>query len=171
MRELRQDATGAAPELEELVASSSDELVRLAARVVGNTAEAEDVVQECWARALPLHRRGELVGVVVIKTWLYRVVLNAALNARRARDRRSERELAWQQRKVGDGVAALEAAVALKRVAAMLDDLPDEQAGALVLKELHGMTSAEVAKVLECSEGAVEQRLVRARAALRKRFA
>jgi RNA polymerase sigma-70 factor (ECF subfamily) len=158
------------PALEHLVATASDELVRLAARVVGNSAEAEDVVQEAWAKGLVALQHKELADVGVLKTWLYRVVLNGAFNARRSRDRRAERELAWQQRRVGDGLAALEAAVALRRVAAMLDDLPDEQAGALVLKELHGMTAAEVAKVLECSEGAVEQRLVRARAALRKRF-
>jgi RNA polymerase sigma-70 factor (ECF subfamily) len=170
MRELRQAATGGVPGLEELVATASDELVRLAARVVGNTAEAEDVVQDAWAKALVALRNRELDGVAAVKTWLYRVVLNGAFNARRSQDRRVERELAWQQRRASASVGAIEAAEALRRLAAMLDDLPDEQASALVLKELHGMTAGEVARVLECSEGAVEQRLVRARAALRKRF-
>jgi RNA polymerase sigma-70 factor (ECF subfamily) len=41
---------------------------------------------------------------------------------------------------------------------------------ALVLKELEGLSTAEVASVLECTEGAVEQRLVRARATLRARY-
>ncbi len=136
---------------------------------MGNTAEAEDVVQDAWAKALLALRRGEFAGESALKTWLYRIVLNQALNARRSRDRRAEREHAWQSGPA-DAQSALEATVALTRLAAVLDDLPEEQAGALVLKEIHGMTAAEVAKVLECSEGAVEQRLVRARAALRKRF-
>jgi RNA polymerase sigma-70 factor (ECF subfamily) len=40
-----------------------------------------------------------------------------------------------------------------------------------VLKELEGLSSAEVARVLGVTEGAVEQRLVRARATLKKRTA
>jgi RNA polymerase sigma-70 factor, ECF subfamily len=39
-----------------------------------------------------------------------------------------------------------------------------------VLKELEGLSSAETAAVLGISEGAVEQRLVRARATLKKRL-
>jgi RNA polymerase sigma-70 factor, ECF subfamily len=50
-----------------------------------------------------------------------------------------------------------------------MSDLPPDQRAALVLKAVEGMTSPEIAEILQCSEGAVEQRLVRARAALRKR--
>ena len=39
----------------------------------------------------------------------------------------------------------------------------------LVLKAVEGLSSAEIADILQCSEGAVEQRLVRARATLRDR--
>ena len=51
-----------------------------------------------------------------------------------------------------------------------LESLPDDQRTALVLKELHGLSGKETAEVMERSEGSVEQLLVRARAALRKRF-
>ena len=50
-----------------------------------------------------------------------------------------------------------------------MQDLPDDQRAVLVLQELEGLSAREVAAVLECTESAVEQRLVRARAALRKR--
>ena len=60
--------------------------------------------------------------------------------------------------------------VALGELERMLDQLPEDQRAALVLRELEGMSNAEVAEVLETTEGAIEQRLIRARATLRRRF-
>jgi RNA polymerase sigma-70 factor (ECF subfamily) len=50
-----------------------------------------------------------------------------------------------------------------------LRDLPPDQRVALTLKAVEGMSSGEVAGAMGVSEGAVEQLLVRARAALRKK--
>jgi len=54
-----------------------------------------------------------------------------------------------------------------------LDDwlalLPADQRAALVLQSIEGLNNTEIAQVMGVSEGAVEQRLVRARAALRQR--
>jgi RNA polymerase sigma-70 factor (ECF subfamily) len=62
-----------------------------------------------------------------------------------------------------------EAHMALSELSDWLADLPPDQRAAVVLKSVEGLTTPEVAKILECSEGAVEQRLVRARATLRRR--
>jgi RNA polymerase sigma-70 factor (ECF subfamily) len=51
----------------------------------------------------------------------------------------------------------------------LIDTLPPDQQAALVLKVLEGRSSAEIGEILGCSEGAVEQKLVRARSALRER--
>jgi RNA polymerase sigma-70 factor (ECF subfamily) len=64
-----------------------------------------------------------------------------------------------------DGSA--ETAVALRELSDMLEKLPEEQRAAILLKA-DGMSSAEIGEVLGCTEGAVEQRLVRARATLRQ---
>jgi RNA polymerase sigma-70 factor (ECF subfamily) len=69
-----------------------------------------------------------------------------------------------------DGAASAEAHLALVELSELCADLPDEQRVALVLKAVEGFTSRETAEILEISEGAVEQRLVRARAALRERI-
>jgi RNA polymerase sigma-70 factor (ECF subfamily) len=58
---------------------------------------------------------------------------------------------------------------ALRELSAWIDELPPDQRTALVLKELEGLPSNEVAAIMGSSVGAVEQRLVRARAALRSR--
>jgi RNA polymerase sigma-70 factor (ECF subfamily) len=72
-------------------------------------------------------------------------------------------ETAW------DGTASAEARMALLELDDWLSELPAEQRLALILKSVEGLTSSEIAEVMNSSEGAVEQRLVRARAALRKR--
>jgi RNA polymerase sigma-70 factor (ECF subfamily) len=160
---------GPPKELEALIRRMADPLLRLAARIVGNVPEAEDVLQESWSRALRSLRQGGFDQRSSLETWLYRIVTHAALNARRAQRRRAEREVHYAPPTM-DAQGALEATLALRDLARCLDELPEAEAAALVLKELQGLTAAQVAQVLECSEGAVEQRLFRARATLRRRF-
>ncbi|HEY1957766.1 MAG TPA: RNA polymerase sigma factor [Polyangiaceae bacterium] len=147
-----------------LVEATAARLVRLSARIMGSVAEAEDVVQDSFVKAYRALREGRFDARARVETWLHRIVVNASLDARRKRVR-SRTDLAEADAAV-DGPA--EATVALRELAAWLDELPDDQRAALLLKA-DGMPSVEIAEVLGCTEGAVEQRLVRARAALRKR--
>jgi RNA polymerase sigma-70 factor (ECF subfamily) len=68
-----------------------------------------------------------------------------------------------------EGESTAEGRLALTELSGWLGDLPSDQQAALVLKAVEGRESAEIAEILGCSEGAVEQRLVRARATLRQR--
>ena len=154
----------------ELVDRMAGRLLRLAARVVGDQTQAEDVLQDAWGQVFQAVRQGQFDGRASVDTWLYRIVLRAALNARRSQARRSRLADHSASLVIANASAKLDARIALREVAALLDALPEDQASALVLKEFEGLTAAEVAKALECSEGAVEQRLVRARAALRERL-
>lgn len=151
-----------------IVNATNVRLVRLSARILGNVTDAEDVVQEAYVKAFRSLTDGRFDGRSGLETWLYRIVTNTALDALRARGRRpvaadSAPEPAW------DGRASAEARLALAELAGWLDALPPDQRGAIVLKAMEGLGSAEIAEILECSEGAVEQRLVRARATLRAR--
>jgi RNA polymerase sigma-70 factor (ECF subfamily) len=67
------------------------------------------------------------------------------------------------------GAPSAEARVALAELDDWLAALPAEQRTAVTLKALEGMTSPEIADMMGSTEGAVEQLLVRARAALRRR--
>jgi RNA polymerase sigma-70 factor (ECF subfamily) len=102
-----------------------------------------------------------------IRNWLYRVTTNTAMDTLRKR----RRTLARGGVPVPSayGVGRLEAYVALRELAEWLDELPDEQRAAFVLKDLEGLSTAEVAGILNCTDGAVEQRLLRARAVLRQK--
>jgi RNA polymerase sigma-70 factor (ECF subfamily) len=146
-----------------LVRAVAPRLVRVAARLVGDIATAEDVVQEALVKAHAAIVAGSFAGRGRVEAWLYRIVTNGAYDARRRQRRRPLAE------RVVDAPAPerLDTHLALQELAAWLDELPAAQRVALVLSALEGLSQREIAEIQECSEGAVEQRLVRARAALR----
>jgi RNA polymerase sigma-70 factor (ECF subfamily) len=150
-----------------IVDATNARLVRLAARMLGNVVDAEDVVQEAYVKAYRALATGEFDGRANVSTWLYRIVTNQAIDAMRGRARRPK-PTDTADESTSD-LASAEQKMALAELADFMSELPPEQRAALVLKAVEGMTSPEIAEVLQCSEGAVEQRLVRARAALRKR--
>jgi len=154
-----------------LVATTTPKLLRVAARILGDLNEAEDVLQEAYLRAFDALSAGRFDEKSSVETWLYRIVANAALDALRARRRRrtnAEVDFGDDDASVNDEPRLL-ARRALQELDGWLAALPNEQRTAIVLKELEGLSSNEVAAIMKCSVGAVEQRLVRARTALRQR--
>lgn len=160
---------------DEIVEATSARLVRLAARLMGSVEEGEDIVQEAYLRAYRSLVDGSFDGRARLQTWLGRIVTNAAIDALRSRRRREERDVAlgagssWEGVPSADGASLAEARVALAELDGWLGELPAEQRIALTLKAVEGMSSGEIAESMGMSEGAVEQLLVRARTALRKR--
>ncbi len=153
-----------------IVEETSDMLVRLSARMLGNVTDAEDVVQEAFVKAYNTLTTGAFDGRSSLKTWLYRVVTNGSIDALRKRQRKAEvPDDVMSDMADGSAAPALEARLALRELAEYLDGLPEEQRAAIVLKAVEGLSTAEVAEIMDTSEGAVEQRLVRARVYLRDR--
>ncbi|HYQ45105.1 MAG TPA: RNA polymerase sigma factor [Polyangiaceae bacterium] len=153
---------------QQIVDATSQKLVRLGARIMGNQADAEDVVQEAYVKAYRALTAGEFDRRSSTSTWLYRIVVNGAIDAKRSRKRRAE--ASDEQIDPGwDGAARAEARIALSELDDWLEALPPEQRAALVLQSMEGLNNAEIAQIMGVSEGAVEQRLVRARAALRQK--
>lgn len=152
-----------------IVEHTKDRLFRLACRLLGDHSEAEDALQDAYLKAHQALVGGGFSGEATLETWLYRIVTNSSMDTLRRRRARPARPLeASDELAPTDGLVA-EARVALRELDEWLGDLPPEQRAVVVLRFVEGMTSGEAAEVLECSEGAVEQRLVRARAALRER--
>lgn len=154
-----------------LIRDSAPRMYRVAARLTGDLEEAKDVLQDGYIRAFDQLREGGFDGRSALETWVYRIVVNAALDALRRGHRRRAREEAAAPGGWLEAEPLLEARAALRQLSGWMADLPAGERAALVLKEIEGHTAAEVAALLGCSEGAVEQRLVRARAFLRERRA
>jgi RNA polymerase sigma-70 factor, ECF subfamily len=154
------------PSFRDLVEAHSADLLQLALRLLANEVDAEDALQDAWERALTHLAQGHFRGEALLTTWLYRIVTNVCLDRlRRGKHRQS---VAERSEPAVDGSA--ERRIELRDLAEALSALPLDQRAALVLKELHGQSAREVAQILERSEGAVEQLLVRARATLRRRL-
>ena len=149
-----------------IVEATSDLLVRLCARILGNVEDAEDAVQDAYLKAYRALLQGQFDQRSSLRTWLYRIATNTALDLVRSRKARPPLE------GMAEGVGGQEQAeqrLALGELHGWLEGLPEEQRVVLLLSAVEGLPSAEIGEILGCSEGAVEQRLVRARAALRKK--
>ena len=139
--------------------------LRLARRILGSEALAEEVVQDALLRVWINAPRWR--PEAAFRTWLYRIVVNLCLNAkRRAGD--LPLEAADHVADPAPGAEAqLEARERDAAVAAAVAALPARQRAAIVLTYQEGLSNAEVAVVLDASVSSVETLLVRAKRALR----
>jgi RNA polymerase sigma-70 factor, ECF subfamily len=160
--------------LDELFRRYRQPAYRVAFRLLGNEADALDAVQEGFVKALT-HLHG-FEGRSSFKTWLLRVVSNAALDLGRQRGRRETLSLdAAQAREAGDAnllthdVAArgLERADLRALLDAALDTLSEAQRQTFVLHVDAELSYREVADALSISIGTVMSRLFYARQKLR----
>lgn len=160
---------------EELVRRYRDKAYRLAWSLVKDDAEAQDVVQEAF---LNIYRKLDTFsGESKLGSWIYRVVVNAALMRMRKRDRRSEIGLEDMDVDVDEEEAAFsdtpewriradeaaEQQELREQILAAVDELAPKYQAVFVLREVEGLTLAEIADVLDLTEGAVKTRLHRAR--------
>jgi RNA polymerase sigma-70 factor (TIGR02960 family) len=163
-------------------------------RILGSVHDAEDMVQETLLAAW--RSLGGFEGRASVRSWLYRIATNRCLNALRARSRRPREvptmgdsppptrrtEPVWLEpypdvlldeipdRSAGPA-ARYEAreSIELAFIVA-LQHLPPRQRAALVLSDVLGFRTAEVAEMLDTGEGSVKGALQRARATLRARL-
>lgn len=157
-------------ELAALARTSSSRLFRVAMRLLANRAEAEDAVQEGCLRAYDAIQAGQYDDRGRMETWLYTIVTRVAMDMLRSRKAREPVHAQIDPASVAWPGATEEQILAILELDRWLAVLPPDQRAAVVLKELEGMTHAEVGLALGVSEGAIEQRLLRARATLKRRM-
>ena len=154
---------------EDLFVAEYPKVVGIAARVLADRAEAEDVAQEVF---LAFHR-GHSPVADYAPAWLHRAAWHTALNRVRGRRRRERREQAEGARRPeagewgGDPQAIIEGRFDRERVRAAMRKLPPKAAGALALRH-SGLTYAEVAQALGIGVGQVGTVLRRAEARLKR---
>jgi RNA polymerase sigma-70 factor (ECF subfamily) len=159
-------ARGDQPAFRVLARRHAPAIVRLARRILGNTADAEDVAQEAMLRVWTHAPRWQ--PLAAFKTWLTRVVVNLCLDRKR---RAPWVELESAGEIVDSAPVASELAETDERerlLQAAIAKLPDRQRTAIVLTYSEGMSNAQVADILDTSVSAVETLLVRGKQNLRR---
>jgi RNA polymerase sigma-70 factor (ECF subfamily) len=158
-----------------------DDLVRryrariyaLTLHLTGSRSEADDITQDVFTRAY--QRIATFAGRSEFFTWLYRIAVNRALNARRdtARRRTSGLDDPRVQAAVavdayGDPRRAAELRQSYARLVTALDRLSPTLRSTVVLVALQGLSHDEAAAVLGCSTGTVAWRIHESRNQLRQ---
>jgi RNA polymerase sigma factor (sigma-70 family) len=140
-------------------------LYRFCLAIVGNPQDAQDALQNTMVkvlRALPGEQRR-----IELKPWLYRIAHNESVELLRRR-RPAERLDPETMARGGDLAEGAELRERLRRLIADLDQLPERQRGALVMRELGGLDFAEIAAALGTSPAVARQTLYEARLGLRE---
>ena len=149
-----------------LVERYGERLFRLVYGILGDWHRSEDVVQEVF---FLVHRklRG-FDGRSSLLTWLYRIAVNAALKSRK-RARRQEHLPFVDGFDVPHVAPGIDRNVELREIGQkLLRCLPAKLRVVVLLREWEGLRYDEIARVLKCTQGAVEQRLHRALVELRR---
>jgi RNA polymerase sigma-70 factor (ECF subfamily) len=154
----------------------------LALRVLRDEEWARDVVQEGFIKVYRSLDRFE--GRSSFYTWLYRIVMNLCLDAKRSD--RSSRHVEWDETAPleadpasADAVSAvhqeftgpagsLERAELREFMARAIEQLPDDARQTLLLREVEGLSYAEIAECLGVPKGTVMSRLHHARRRVRE---
>jgi RNA polymerase sigma-70 factor (ECF subfamily) len=149
----------------ELFRRHRSDVARLVYRMMGPTADLEDIVQEVF---LQVHRSiGEFRGQAKFSTWLHRVTVNVVLMTRRAA--RSRPVLTGEtptEYEPDAGLAPDEDAMRRRRIEAfrrLLEKLPEKKRTVFELHELCGWTPAEIAEHVKAPVLTVRTRLFYAR--------
>ena len=139
---------------------SAPRAFRMAADLLRDRAEAEDVVQEALARVCR-----DFESVRDPQAWFFRVVVNLCMRVQR---RRRWRAIFWTSDI--DSAPGPDERAAHRELLAAVDGLPAMQRTAIVLRYAQELSVAEIAQLLGVGEGTVKTHLSRGLARLRKRM-
>jgi RNA polymerase sigma-70 factor (ECF subfamily) len=154
---------------EELYRTHAGRIFSLAVRMLGNTADAEDLLQEIFLSA---HRKlDSFRGESALGTWLYRLATNQILDYVRSRAARTGQltDGLDDASVVADGLGHRLADRAIDRIdlERALAQLPEGCRAAFVLHDVEGLEHREVADVLGIAEGTSKSQVHKARLRLR----
>ena len=173
---VRAAQTGDQSAFAQLVTANQAMVYSLAYRMTGNPEDAADLTQEAFLNAW--RSLGSFNGQSAFSTWIYRLTSNACIDFLRREKRRGSLSMTLEDEDDEDRQAdlpderwsperELERKEAREAVRQGLAALSPEHREVLVLRELEGLSYAEIAHALGLEEGTVKSRIARARLSLR----
>lgn len=153
---------------DDLVRKYRPRVYALALHLTGQASDADDITQDAFLKAY--HKLPEFEGRSEFFTWIYRITLHRALNARRDRKRRQTVPLddprlvaAIEVDSDGDPCRAAQLRDRYRALLEALDQLSPLLQTTVVLTTLQGLSHKEAAVVLDTTEGTIAWRIHEAR--------
>jgi RNA polymerase sigma-70 factor (ECF subfamily) len=166
----------------ELVERYQRKIVAIALGMVHNPDDALEIAQETFVKAF--ESLGSFKGESSFYTWLYRIVVNRAIDFRRRERRRPTVALedrggsgsgegyqeVLKEERLTDPYHQAQAHEIGDRVTAAINELTPDHKAVILLREVEGLSYEEISRVMQCSKGTVMSRLHYARKKLQKKL-
>jgi RNA polymerase sigma-70 factor, ECF subfamily len=166
-------------ELRREAANHLDVLFGAALRLTKNARDAEDLVQDTYARAFRFEERYE--PGTNLRAWLFRILYNTFINRYRRRSREKELLADIERHSLQDAVVSDDALYALAHpeedylsrlvsaeVLTALEGLPEDYRSVVMFADVYEMSYKEIADIVGCPVGTVMSRLFRGRQKLKQ---
>ena len=159
------------PDFDELVEQHSGEIFAYVWRLLRDVHDAEDCLQETFLRAFRSY--GRVRTGTNYRAWLYKIATNTARSQWKRR-KRSETSTADLDPDLQAGEMSVadraEQKALLAAVARAVENLPDQQRAALIMRKYQELSYTEIAAALECSEAAARANVYQAVKKVRQRI-
>ena len=169
VRLVRLTLAGDSTAFEQIVRRYETRVMTMAGRILGGRDDARDAAQEVFLRAFKYLHRVDLQKPV--GPWLMAITVNVCRDAARTRQQRRDTFLEVEAPETIDksadpyaGAVRQQERLILQRA---LDCLPDKERLAIVLRDVEGLSPAEVASILQSSETTVRSQVSRGRLRLK----
>jgi RNA polymerase sigma-70 factor (ECF subfamily) len=144
-------AAGDSLVFEQLYQQHGKRMKSIAFNHLGTVSDAEDAVQETF---LKIHRAaGTYSGEASFATWAYRILINTCYDLLRKRKRRGEETAIEDMPEAAERTAPSVDEAKRLTLRKLLGDLPEQRRSVFTLFEIEGLSHAEIASILDISEG------------------
>ena len=180
---IRESRRGGKEAFQELVRRYQKRIMAVALGMVHNPEDAMEIVQDAFVKAYENIDRFK--GESSVYTWLYRIVVNRAIDFRRrerrhpvvyfedrvgGEDRREPYEDTLKEERPNDPFEAVGSREVGDRVTEAINELTPDHKAVILLREVEGLSYEEISRVMQCSKGTVMSRLHYARKKLQEKL-
>ena len=159
------------PDFDELVEWHSAEIFAYVWRMLRDAQDAEDCLQETFLRAFRSY--GRVRAGSNYRAWLYKIATNTARSQWKRRTHREARMTELDPDRQADEMSVsdrVEQKALLAVVTRAVEELPDQQRVALIMRKYQALSYAEIAAALECTEAAARANVYQAVKKLQAKF-
>ena len=157
-------------EIMDLILPFKDKLYRFAYRIVGNSFEAEDIVQEILIKVWK--KKEQFQQIDNKEAWCMTMTRNLSIDKKRARKMKttSIEDFHHLRDSTDNPAISMERKETVDHVRSVINSLPEKQASVIHLRDIEGLSYKEIATAMDLSLDQVKVVLHRARKALKLKF-